>query len=58
MIQYNGYKLLDTIMLICKESSSNSDIYKAYIVDPNNTKQVESIRYWSEWIEYERDESA
>lgn len=66
-MNYQGYKLIDKIMLICKEKavhenscSSHADCYQAYLVDPTNKKQLESAQHWAKWTEYgpsRRDEA-
>lgn len=62
-MEYNGYKFLDTIMLICRDTRESAesygctttvttDIYQAYLVDPANKKQLEAARNWAAWMEY------
>jgi hypothetical protein len=60
-MDYKGYKLLDKILLVCRDvpereesHGRNSGIacYQAYLVDPANNKQRESARYWAKWTEY------
>ena len=59
-MDYQGYKLLDKIMLVCRDKATyeNShgvngiDYYQAYLVDPSNKKQLESARHWAKWTEY------
>jgi hypothetical protein len=60
-MNYQGYKLLDKIMLICRDKAEHEDshgrnggsfCYQAYLVDPSNKKQLESARYWANWTEY------
>lgn len=61
-MDYKGYKLLDRIMLVCRDhptytdsynySESTETIYQAYLVDPSNKKQLETARHWAKWIEY------
>lgn len=59
-MDYQGYKLLDQIMLVCRDEAEHEDshgvnrsgCYQAYLVDPSNKKQLESARYWAEWTEY------
>lgn len=60
-MDYKGYKLLDKIMLVCREEATHEDsnganggnsYYQAYLVDPANAKQRESARHWAKWIEY------
>lgn len=63
-MEYQGYKLLDRIMLVCRDHPTHEDslkygfqkstesIYQAYLVDPVNKKQLESSRTWAEWTEY------
>jgi hypothetical protein len=55
-MDYQGYKLLDKIMLVCKDlpagGNSEVDCYPAYFVDPANAKQLDSARHWARWIEY------
>ena len=50
---YKGYKLLDKIILVSKDSRQPDDnIRQAYLVDPANTKQLESARNWATWTAY------
>lgn len=55
-MDYQGYKLVDKIMLICRDALStfaeSEKIYQAYLVDPSNKKQIESARHWAKWTEY------
>lgn len=59
-MDYQGYKLLDQIMLVCRDEAEHEDshgvnrsgCYQAYLVDPSNKKQLESARYWAKWTEY------
>ena len=59
-MDYQGYKLLDKIMLVCRDKATyenshgvnESSCYQAYLVDPSNKKQLESARYWAKWTEY------
>ena len=61
-MDYKGYKLLDRIMLVCRDhptytdsynySESTKTIYQAYLVDPSNKKQLETARHWAKWVEY------
>ena len=63
-MDYQGYKLIDKIMLICRDkaereesdiyckSNQYKNVYQAYLVDPSNKKQLESARYWAKWTEY------
>ena len=60
-MDYQGYKLLDQIMLVCRAEPEHEDsfgrnggrsCYQAYLVDPSNKKQLESARYWAKWTEY------
>lgn len=59
-MDYQGYKLLDQIMLVCRAEAEHTDshgvnrsgCYQAYLVDPANKKQLESARYWAKWTEY------
>ena len=59
-MDYQGYKLLDQIMLVCRAEAEHTDshgvnrssCYQAYLVDPSNKKQLESARYWAKWVEY------
>lgn len=59
-MDYQGYKLLDQIMLVCRDEAEHEDscgvnrsgCYQAYLVDPANKKQLESARYWAKWTEY------
>lgn len=48
------YKLLDSIMLVCRDEdyNKNSDFMQAYLVDPSNKKQLKSARDWATWTEY------
>jgi hypothetical protein len=60
-MEYQGYKLLDKIILVCKDKPEHEDsdyaqlvgnTYQAYLVDPSNKKQLESARNWAKWTEY------
>lgn len=59
---YKGYKLLDKILLVCRDFASleeNSDpeqdsVYKAYLVDPASKSQLETARNWATWTEWSR----
>ena len=57
-MDYQGYKLLDKIMLVCRDKSEREESYRsraeyqAYLVDPSNKKQLESARSWAKWTEY------
>lgn len=50
-MDYNGYKFLDTIMLICREERINQDSLQAYLVDPSNKKQLQAARHWATYTE-------
>lgn len=51
-MDYKGYKLIDKIVLVCKEPKDDNEILQAYLADPNNKNQMESAKNWAEWIEY------
>lgn len=54
-MDYKGYKLLDKIILVCRDiptHDSSNNYYQAYLVDPSSTKQLESARNWAKWTEY------
>ena len=57
-MDYKGYKLIDKIMLVCRDTSEHQESmysrndYQAYLVDPSNKKQLESARHWAKWTEY------
>lgn len=60
-MEYQGYKLIDKIMLICRDKSEHEDssgwnryknTYQAYLVDPSNKKQIDAARRWAAWTEY------
>lgn len=59
-MDYQGYRLIDKIMLICRDKATHEDscavnrsgCYQAYLVDPSNKKQLESARHWAKWTEY------
>lgn len=60
-MDYQGYKLLDKIMLVCRDLPSRTDgyglncgatVYQAYLVDPSSKSQLDSARHWARWIEY------
>lgn len=58
-MDYQGYKLIDKIMLVCKERATyessccpHADYYQAYLADPTNKKQLESAQRWAKWTEY------
>jgi hypothetical protein len=68
-MDYQGYKLLDKIMLVCRDLPSRTDgyglncgatVYQAYLVDPSSKSQLESARDWAKWTEsgplYRNDE--
>lgn len=60
-MDYKGYKLLDKIMLVCRDLPSRTDgyglncgakAYQAYFVDPSSKNQLDSARDWAKWTEY------
>ena len=60
-MDYKGYKLLDKIILVCKDLPSRKDgrgwnegatCYQAYFVDPSNKSQLASARNWAVWTEH------
>jgi hypothetical protein len=63
-VDYKGYKLLDRIMLVCRDHPTHDDsvkygyqkstktTYQAYLVDPSNKNQLETARQWAKWTEY------
>ena len=60
-MDYKGYKLLDKIVLVCRDTAEHEEshgwhdstsYYQAYLVDPANNKQLESARHWAKWVEY------
>jgi hypothetical protein len=60
-MDYKGYKLLDKIMLVCRDKAEHEvnnryytvrKDYQAYLVDPSNKKQLNTARSWAEWTEY------
>lgn len=60
-MDYKGYKLLDKIILVCREEATRDNslganggnaYYQAYLVDPSNKNQLTSARQWAKWIEY------
>lgn len=57
-MDYQGYKLLDKIILVCRDKAQHESTfysrtdYQAYLVDPSNKKQLESARHWAKWVEY------
>ena len=60
-MDYQGYKLIDKIMLVCRDIAEHEEStsihakrrdYQAYLVDPSNKKQLESARHWAKWTEY------
>lgn len=53
-MNYKGYKLLNEIMLVCRDKKESEDFYFAYLVDPVNKKQLETARRWGEVINYGR----
>jgi hypothetical protein len=48
------YKLLDNIMLVCRDEKhhKSSEALQAYLVDPSNKNQLKSARTWATWTEY------
>lgn len=61
MNNYCGYKLLDKIILVCRDvperedssgRNSNTTCYQAYLVDPSSSKQLDAARHWAKWTEY------
>ena len=59
-MDYKGYKLLDKIILVCRDLPARTDgyginagntSYQAYFVDPSNKSQLSSARNWAEWTE-------
>ena len=53
-MNYKGYKLLNEIILVCRDKKESEDFYFAYLVDPSNKKQLESARRWGEVVNYGR----
>lgn len=61
-MDYKGYKLINKIMLVCRDVAEKDDShsyydkyrdsYQAYLVDPSNKKQLETARHWAKWTEY------
>ena len=60
-MDYKGYKLIDKILLVCRDVPEHDDsfgynskavCYQEYLVDPSNKKQLESARRWAHWTEY------
>ena len=60
-MDYQGYKLIDKIILVCRDVADHEEStsihakrrdYQAYLVDPSNNKQLESARHWAKWTEY------
>lgn len=60
-MDYKGYKLLDKIILVCREAAVRDNslganggnaYYQAYLVDPSNKSQLASAKQWAKWIEY------
>lgn len=51
-MDYKGYKLIDKIILVCKELVEGEPCYQAYLADPSNKKQLESARNWATYREY------
>ena len=63
-MDYQGYKLIDKIMLICRDKAEHEgsgdycrsnhykNIYQAYLVDPSNKNQLKAAQRWAEWTEY------
>ena len=60
-MDYKGYKLLDKIMLVCRDTAEHDDsrglhdstsYYQAYLVDPTNANQLKAARQWARWTEY------
>ena len=63
-MDYQGYKLIDKIMLVCRDVAEHEEsmtyycgnrfkkAYQAYLVDPSNKKQLETARHWAKWTEY------
>lgn len=61
-MDYQGYKLIDKIILVCRVAAERENStsyyrpyinnYQAYLVDPSNKKQLESARHWAKWTEY------
>ena len=48
------YKLLDNIMLICRDEDhrKSTEAMQAYLVDPSNKSQLKNARTWGSWTEY------
>ena len=61
-MDYQGYKLIDEIMLVCRDKKESDESwggrgtttenYQAYLVDPANKKQLEAARHWAKYTEY------
>lgn len=61
-MDYQGYKLIDEIMLVCRDKKESDESwsgrgtttenYQAYLVDPANKKQLEGARHWAKYTEY------
>lgn len=58
MTDYNGYKLLDKIILVSRDPVAHDEdkaIRQAYLVDPLNAKQLETAKHWATWTEHVRN---
>ena len=51
-MDYQGYKLIDDIILVCKKQRKDEEYMQAYLVDPTNKKQLETARHWATYTEY------
>lgn len=55
--EYNGWKLLDKIIIVLKASNHYKyGCKQGYIVDPSNKKQLENAKNWGATTVYEIDE--
>ena len=53
-MDYQGYKLVNNIILVCKEKrkDEHKEYLQAYLVDPANKKQLKNARNWATYTEY------
>ena len=51
-MDYKGYKLIDSIILVIKEARMNEPYPQAYLVDPANINQLKTALTWAKYTEY------
>lgn len=51
-MHYQGYKLVDKIILVGKVPRKDEKYMQAFLVDPANKNQLENAKRWATWTEY------